>query len=889
MNTLRKTTIVRATVVLLFLAAASLLLGVLSMPTGAAPTAEVVNVLAIGDSITYGYYNVRLEPTQPAGLPTRSGNYPMAYGGKSNKDDTRASYRLPLFQLLAGQNQYAFQFVGNVYADKPLPDGKTYNKFAGYPAIDGDPVYPKPPTPYSQSLAFVGWPNKTSADINSTDDKWGLSLALEGLTETQKPDVALIHLGTNDINKSLTDDQSKEALRGILVSLQTKNPEMVVYLAAIIPAAYPGPNCDDDPLTTPAPTNPFTTAGIRTFAANCSEFAYEMGTNEPPVPGTEPPVEKFNRLLLDFCQPISVPGVTGTNTRRCTFAGIAQEYADLKNMTVYLVDQWAGFDAENWLVRSDEVHPTRHGECRIALRWYEALRETGYALPEVSPSFCDEYHESYEDNMPPLPDSQIKLLSRHSSGVLGNGTASSPSASDDGRYVAFASSASNLVPFDTRRCQRGDDDVNCSDVFVHDRATGRTSRVSIRSDGGEGNGHSVSPDISGDGRNVTFWSDASNLVDNDTNNTNDVFVHDRQTGITTRVSVNSSGQEGNSISWAPSISADGRYVLFESLANNLAGVPDTNGEWDVFRHDRLTGATIRVSVDSAGIEGNDGSAVADISADGRYVLFASTASNLVSGDTNKDTDIFIHDTQTGQTTRVSVGSGEYPVEANSGSYNPSMSADSRFIVFESYSSNLGDNDTNGVYDIYVHDRQLKQTARASVSSFAGYAEADDESLWPVVSDDGRYVAFTSIASNLDSDDTQQCTDYYEVWNCEDVFVRDMLTGETSRISNDPTGQQGDKGSSVGDISADGRFVFISSGASNLVPRDTNGMYDVFVYDQLWGEFPPTATPAPGTPTPTATPTASVTPTPTSTPTVSPTPDVPAYKLFLPVISATAGG
>jgi Tol biopolymer transport system component len=210
--------------------------------------------------------------------------------------------------------------------------------------------------------------------------------------------------------------------------------------------------------------------------------------------------------------------------------------------------------------------------------------------------------------------------------------------------VVFDSSARNLVGGDTNAA---------SDVFVHDRQTGQTTRVSVTTDGTQGNGHSTWPSISGDGQYVTFVSKASNLVSGDTNGVSDVFVHDRKTGQPTRASTASDGTQGNGGSQNPSLSFDGRYVVFWSGATNLID-GDTNGVWDIFVHDRETGETTRVSVASDGTQGNDISRFPSISADGRYVAFESDADNLVSGDTNGFSDIFVHDRETGETICVSI-------------------------------------------------------------------------------------------------------------------------------------------------------------------------------------------------------------------------------------------
>ena len=161
---------------------------------------------------------------------------------------------------------------------------------------------------------------------------------------------------------------------------------------------------------------------------------------------------------------------------------------------------------------------------------------------------------------------------------------------------------------------------------------GNTTRVSVASDGTQSNNSSYNPSISANGRYVAFESEATNLVRGDTNNFRDIFVHDRQTGQTTRVSVASDGTQANGHSYDPSISADGRYVAFASLANNLVS-GDTNDQQDIFVHDRQTGQTTRVSVASDGTQASGHSFNPSISADGRYVAFVSSASNLVGGDT----------------------------------------------------------------------------------------------------------------------------------------------------------------------------------------------------------------------------------------------------------------
>ena len=411
---------------------------------------------------------------------------------------------------------------------------------------------------------------------------------------------------------------------------------------------------------------------------------------------------------------------------------------------------------------------------------------------------------------------QTERVSVGSGGAGGTGASQTPSISADGRYVAFHSFAADLVAGDTN----GNDDV-----FVRDRLNGTTERVSVDSLGAEGDSASFYASISADGRYVAFHGLATNLGAGDTNGTFDIFVHDRQGGATERVSLDSLGAEGDDGSSFPSISADGRFVAFESAATNLfpgdangtldvfvrdrqsgttecvsidaLGVPgsdhsfhasisadgrfvafdsfagdlvagDTNGRPDVFVRDRLLGVTERVSVDSSGTQGNSNSERGSISADGRYVVFDSFASNLVGSDSNGHFDVFLHDRHLGVTECVSRGAGG--AQGNSASQQASISAHGRFVAFDSFASNLVSGDTNGRGDAFVHDRLLGATERVSVSS-AG-AQANGSNTAPSISADGRNVAFASQAGNLVSGDTNGN------W---DVFVRDRCVSATTAL------------------------------------------------------------------------------------------------------------
>jgi Tol biopolymer transport system component len=341
--------------------------------------------------------------------------------------------------------------------------------------------------------------------------------------------------------------------------------------------------------------------------------------------------------------------------------------------------------------------------------------------------------------------------------------------------------------------------------------------VSVDSSGAQGNNDSYEPMLSEDGRYVAFSSRAANMVPGDTNGICDVFVHDRQTKTTERVSVDSNGVQGDSDSYAPSISADGRYVAFYSYATNLVS-GDTNGTFDIFVYDRQTKTTERVSVDSAGVQGNGSSEAHSISADGRYVAFSSDASNLVTGDTNGTTDVFVYDRQTDAIRRVSVNATG--TEGNGSSVFPSISADGRYVAFYSFARNLVTPHTGSYYDIFVYDLQTNDIKLVSVNSTG--VQGNDHSSKPSISADGRYVTFSSSASNLVTGDSN---------SKEDIFVYDRQTNAIQRVSVNSTGAQGNDDSNMASISADGRYVAFRSGASNLVPGDTGAFYDIFVYDR----------------------------------------------------------
>ncbi|PWK32071.1 TolB family protein [Actinoplanes xinjiangensis] len=330
-------------------------------------------------------------------------------------------------------------------------------------------------------------------------------------------------------------------------------------------------------------------------------------------------------------------------------------------------------------------------------------------------------------------------------------------------------------------------------------------RVSVSSLGVQGIDLSWDPALSADGRFVAFVSASDTLVPGDTNDTADIFVRDMRTGATTRVNVSSSGEQAGDYSTQPVISADGRYVAFGSTATNL--VPGVvRGAWEVYLRDRWAGTTRQVSLNNSGEQAGEGLTVAGgISADGRYVSFMSYNDQLVPGDTNGTQDAFVRDTRRGVTERVSVSSGE--TEGVNGGGESVISADGRFVSFISDSPDLVANDTNDGRDVFMRDRRNGTTTRVNLTTTGGQADGVDSGTGHTtqsLSGDGRYVAFSSRSTNLVPGDTNADID---------VFVRDTRLGTTTRMT--------DLSAEHPSISIDGRWVaLLSNGQVQVKDRRT---------------------------------------------------------------------
>ncbi|MBK8173117.1 MAG: hypothetical protein IPK60_22670 [Sandaracinaceae bacterium] len=381
--------------------------------------------------------------------------------------------------------------------------------------------------------------------------------------------------------------------------------------------------------------------------------------------------------------------------------------------------------------------------------------------------------------------------------------------STDGRYVAFHSFPGTLVAGDTN---------NTYDAFLRDRVGISTTRASVSSAGVQATNASANAQVSGDGRFVAFYSDANNLVPSDANGQTDAFVRDTMFGTTERVSLSSAGLELSGLSVPTGISSDGRFVAF--LTNAAAGPGDTNNQYDIYVRDRTMNTTVRASVDSSGVGGSSGVASgAAISANGRYVVF-STLSSFSPLDVGTGYDVYMRDLIANTTVLVDVAmSGT--AAGNAGAVGGVPSSDGHYVVFQSVSSNLVAGDVASSPDIFVRDMIAGTTTRVSIATDGTPANAYASGI--SISDDGRRVAFVSPATNLVPDDTN---------GVSDLFVHDLMSGQTLLVSRDPSGLvQAPASSGVigGWLSGDGHTaVFTTQSASIVHPRfDTNESFDVY--------------------------------------------------------------
>lgn len=371
--------------------------------------------------------------------------------------------------------------------------------------------------------------------------------------------------------------------------------------------------------------------------------------------------------------------------------------------------------------------------------------------------------------------------------LSGNGSSRQSSVSADARYVAFESYATNLVDLD--------DNASVGDIFVLDRVTGRMGIASLGADGLQGADSSFEPAISADGRYVAF-SSANDLTDGDAGGIQDVFIRDREAGATELISIAFDGLPSDGNSSCPSISADGRYVLFMSEAGNLV-VDDLNGVADIFLRDRLEGTTRRISIASDGSEGNGPSSLQaqghGLSADGRRGVFVSDATNLVTDDHQGTSGVFMHDV--GDGTTVMVGIPGIAPDDVSMSFGGAISGDGKTVAFKTFFRDI------------IGPRLYLRNLETSVTTVIPEEGIDDYAL----NRDGRFLTYSHIP-------------YYPRRDVAGISVYDSVLGASRRIAGHGSYFPSFTGLS---ITADGSWIGFSSIANNLVPGDA-GAEDVFL-------------------------------------------------------------
>ena len=510
-------------------------------------------------------------------------------------------------------------------------------------------------------------------------------------------------------------------------------------------------------------------------------------------------------------------------------------------------------------------------------------------------------------SLDPLGSTSLVSVS-HDAEQSSNGESKFPSVSANGRFVSFMSAGDNLMARKPPPCfWRNTGNQTCIEVYVRDMAAQKTELVSRNSRGVPGDGFSGASALSGDGRYVAFFSTSTNLVQGDTNRSGDIFLHDRKTNKTERVSVSSTGKEGTS-PWSHSpfcevyeprvgtvdedgyqefcannwsefqgvaltISSDGRYVAFTSTLHGIVKpepphcsdltAHDGTAQFNhgrgillsevtyapcrqVYIHDRKTDETRLISVSSDGEAGYGDSAAPFISRNGRWVVFSSSASNLVDDedgdgvddDTNEYRDVFVHDLKTRETELVSLSTwGEQGNEQSGGISqrgHMSISDNGRWVTFVSHASNLtqDDGNANQADSLFVRDRRSGETILVtSASEDSTVAQADVMGgVHAVISADGRYITFTEqLGDDIHTSDTSRDHPLQT-----DIFVYDRVTRTISLISVATSGEEADAAlSQEPEISADGHFVVFHSQATNLDRRDRDPDFDVFIHELPW--------------------------------------------------------
>jgi hypothetical protein len=369
------------------------------------------------------------------------------------------------------------------------------------------------------------------------------------------------------------------------------------------------------------------------------------------------------------------------------------------------------------------------------------------------------------------------LISKAPDGSQPNAKAAEPEISSNGQFIVYSSPASNLPGAANNNGE--------PNIFLYNISTDTTTLISQGLAGAPADSSSSTPTISSDGTKIAFLSNADNLVANDTNQASDIFVYNTTTSTMSRVSTDSGNNQVLGASYSPALAAGGGYVAFVSDSANLIS-NDTNNIADVFLKNLSTGSVQRLSVSTAGLQADGKSGRIAIDSDGQWVAFESSANNLVSGDTynlnpsaNPDlTEIFLRDVADNITTRISVGANN--LQANGVSTKPAISANGRFVTYTSAATNLIASDANGKTDIFLYDRTVPTAAPRRISSGPNDTEANDDSDDSSISGDANaeFITFRSNATNLVASDQN---------GVGDIFLKDRLAVPHATAAGSPDG------------------------------------------------------------------------------------------------------
>lgn len=395
-----------------------------------------------------------------------------------------------------------------------------------------------------------------------------------------------------------------------------------------------------------------------------------------------------------------------------------------------------------------------------------------------------------------------------------NGSSLNPKLNNSGRYLVFDSTATDLVADDTNGYR---------DIFIVDRNSYSTALISLDKDGELANDDSLQPSITSDGRYVLYHSKATDLVDDFDSSASviNIFLYDRSSKTTTQITLDTDGNAPNGDSTNGSISSDGKYIVFQSAASDLVA-EDTNSATDIFLYKVSDKTITRISLDSDGNNADDDSSYPCISSDGAYVAYQSLASDIFSGDTNEKSDVFLYDTSAKTTTRIS--NDAQGNNADGDSLRPAISADGKKIVFDSDATDLVSGDTNNNRDVFLYS--VADATNTRISLDINKNNSDGHSISATISADGKLVAFMSDATDLVSgDDNNTATD-----GNYDLFLYDSGDESIIRVSETHDGSNSDGSCSSATIDEDGTTVAFASNATNLVPNDDNELSDIFVYD-----------------------------------------------------------